>query len=82
MAIFETFTQRLSYFKSIMLRRHPSTEHRKSLEKFENSVLYYRSNILMILLIIGNGVSFLTESTPYHNSMKFLDSDKADFDVN
>ena len=64
-----------------MLRRHPSDEHKKSWEKNEAKILFYRSNIFMIMTSIALVLKLMTESTSYHKSMKFLDSDKPNFDT-
>ena len=63
-----------------MLRRHPSDEHKKSWEKYKANILFYRSNIFMIMTSIALVIKLMTESTSYHKSMEFLDSDKAKFD--
>ena len=43
--------ENLSAFKTIVLRQHKSREHEKSWKKFENTILYYRSNAFQFFIL-------------------------------
>ena len=44
--------KKFEYLKTIILRQHASKQHEKSWEKFENTVLYYRSTGYQVLLMM------------------------------
>ena len=65
----------------MFLCRHPSDEIRKSWDKYETAVLYYRSNTFMIAIFIMDLLAIVSGNSTYNKSQKFLENGNHEFDT-
>ena len=72
---------KLKQIKRIFKRNLISERHRKAWEKFENEILYYRSNAIFLFHIVHFLLTSISDESIYSQSEKYLSSDKSQFDT-
>ena len=81
LSVRKSLQTRIDWVKRIFRRKLDSKSHREAWQKYENTVLYYRSNSIFLFHVIHVLLNAIGGQLIFVESKEYLESDNPDFDT-